>query len=610
VGAVWDLGIDDLGYMLSTLDQESPFEYRSYEVQSIPPLKNQIDDQREPGEQTLSAWWARAQHTWHEGAGQDVFDGATSTRYRFQASKGMDPWTEGQLTLLKETAELRNDAVDDHHLLSTDVALIYTYGGNIKKDPDPDAGAEGGEATVTTHNGTPINSITSDGTVVYAAFSGGSLGIKSMDITAFSSWSNVNDHDDVDVIAFVKGRLMGAKANQVFEYDLAAGTAIPEPFYTDISTGFTFSAITESGPAIYFSGNAGDRAEIFAARLTAQDIPYASVATVGAMRSVWQAPEGETIYAIKGYIGQQILIGTSRGVRIGAIVTDEGDLSVSALIVETDYPVRNFEPQQEFAWFTWSNYDASSSGLGRIHLGDLVYASDLMWDTPSTIMECVQYLGRMYFVADEGATSRIIKEHADNLVATATLDIGDIRYGTTERKTIRYFDILTADYGKWSLHMSVNGAAVAPFTTDNPVGGYQEEVIDLEGTRFSTRITLKRDDIDATLGPRLFEWRLRAEARTTGRFRYLVPVMVYDFMTNQTGREVGYVGLALDLLNHLKAIYNTDTDINFAALESGVPGAGLVFTVKMEDMRFKSFAPPKGGRGFGGIALVVLREVR
>ena len=224
VGPIWNVGIDGIGFLLETLDQEDPFEFRSYEVQSIPTSKPRIDDETEPGEQTLAQWWARAQHSWHEGAGQKVFDSPFSSRFRFFSSKGVDPWTRGELTLLKDTAELRNDNVDDHHLLSSSLGLIYTRNGNITKHLDPDSGSG---TTVTTHNGTPINSITSDGESVYLAFSGGSLGVRKIVLSTFAATVVVNTHTAVDKIAFVKGRLLGAKGPSLFEYNLAV-TTVPE----------------------------------------------------------------------------------------------------------------------------------------------------------------------------------------------------------------------------------------------------------------------------------------------------------------------------------------------------------------------------------------------
>ncbi len=609
VGGTWDLGVDGLGFMLSTLDQESPFEFRAYEIQSIPTSKQRIDDADEPGEQTLAAWWSRAQHSWHEGAGQSVFDSPFSSRFKFSSSKGVDPWTEGMISLLKDTAELRNDDFDDHHLISTDVALIYTWNGNIKKDPDPDVGSEGGEAEENTHSGTLINSLAYDGESVYAAFAGGSLGIKKIVVSSFAAWANVNSQTAVDLIAWVKGRLMGAKGADLFEYDLSVTTA-PERFHTDEASTWIWSAITEAGPAIYFSGFAGDRSEIFAARLTAQDIPFASVATVGALRSVWTAPEGEQIRSIKGFIGQQVLIGTSNGVRVGTIVTEDGDLRVSQLIAETPEPVLWFEPQMEFAWFGWSKFDGTSSGLGRIHLGEVVYSSDLMFTGLGDIKEVAYYSNRLYFVLDEGTTSRIIKEDATDLVSSGQFTVEEIRFGTTETKVVRYFDSLTGGTGKWSLEIALNDGAFNAFAQDQVAGGYAEELLTVSSNRFGLRVTLKRDSVDNTLGANMGEWRLRAEPKATGRFRYLVPVMVYDYFQNATEKEVGYKGLAWSMLNHLKGIYFNDRDVEYQPPESSVPDGPGSVTVKMEDLRFKSFAPPHGGEGFGGIALMVLREVR
>ena len=594
--------------MLSTLDQESPFEFRSYEIQSIPPTKTRIDQSDEPGEQTLFPWWSRAQHSWHEGAGQDVFDSPFSSRFKFFDSKGLNPWTEGEISLLKDTMELRSDSVDDHHLIASSEGLFYTFNGNLKRDPDPDITGEGNEETLTTYNGLVVSSVTSDGESFYASIS--TIGIEKTLMTGTLSWTPVNDHLDVDIIGFVKGRLMGAKNNQVFEYDLSS-TDVPEPYHTDEALSWKWTAITESGPAIYFSGFAGDRSEIYAARLTAQDIPFASVATLGAMRSVWQAPEGETIHTIKGYVGQQLLIGTSRGVRVGTIVTEEGDLRVSNIIAETNQPVHKFEPQEEFAWFSWSRFDALSSGIGRIHLGTLAYSSDLMYPSSGETKDIALYNDRLYFTLDEGVNSRIIKEHATDLVADARLTNKEIRVGTTERKIVRYFDLLIAGTGKWSLSLGVNGGPLVAFTSDNPVGGYQEEVIDLTGSRFSMQIQLDRDDTDNTLGPTLLDWRMRSEPQVTGRFRYLVPIMVYDYLTNATEREVGFTGFAFSLLDYLQALYRTGEDIQFEPPSAAVPGAVRALTVTMEDLRFKEFAPPApGGVGFGGICLLVLREVR
>lgn len=618
VGSVWDVGINGVGFMLSTLDQESPFEFRSYEIQAIPSQKPRIDDAEEPGEQTLAGWWARAQHSWHEGAGQHIFDSPFSSRFKFSQSRGINIWDDGQLSLLPDTEQIFSAANDDIKILSAANALFYCHNGNITRDPDPYASGEADESTLATHSGTLINDITSDGSKLYAAFSGGSLGIKSTPVAGALAWTNVNSLTAVEILAWVKGRLMGSKGGSLYEFDLAATTA-PDPFYTDTATGYRFTAITEMGPGIYFSGGVGDRSEVWVARLTAQDIPFASLATVGALRNVWTAPEGEVIHSIHGYGGKQLLIGTSKGVRVGTVSTGEGDIEVSALVTlarhsgnefGTQHPILCFEPQEGFAWFGWTRFDGTYSGVGRMHLGNLAWASDLMFASQGDVVDIAYYDGNIFFVVDEGTTRRVIGQHETDYVASGWLSNNEIRFATTERKTLRYFDILSSGTGEWSLDISNDGQPFVPFETNIPVGGLQEKLLDREATRYGVRLWLHRPVTSNILTPVVREWRLRADPRARGRFRYFITLMVYDFVVTQNGVDTGEIGKAMADLNGLMTLYREDTDFLFQGPETGIVNAPPSPMVKLEDLRFKKYAPPAGGRGYGGLCLLIAREVR
>lgn len=610
VGTVWSVGIDGQGYLMSTLDQESPFDYRAYTIQAVPMSKPRIDDSEEPGEQTLFPWWTRAQHSWHEGSGQDIFDSPMSSRFKVKATKGIDVWAEEGCSFLLKDVELHDEheTATDLLLLGGSDALFYTHNGNITRDPDPDDTLESDEATITDHDGNPVNSITSDGDLLYLSFSSGGLGIRSVDMDGtFSGTSIVNDHEDVDIIGFVKGRLIGCKDNEVFDYDLST-TAIPSAHYTDEADGFRFTGITEAGPGIYLSGYAGDRSEIFIMRLTAQDIT--SGLTLGVPRSVWEAPRGEQIHSIKGYLGTSVLIGTSKGVRVGIVTTGDGDIEVSGLIVETDHPVKAITARGNFAWFTWTQYDGNSSGLGRIHLGRLNWAPDLMYNSSGTVFSVANYNDRMYFSVEEEDSTKIIKEHATRLVSEGTVRTGEIRFGTSETKSLRYFDIVTRNDGKWSLDIAVNGGSFVSYSADQPTGSI-EEVINLDANRFDLQITLKRSESDDTVGPCMREWRLRAEPKATGRFRHILPLMIYDFMVGLNDVEQGYQGFAWYLLDKLTDLYRNDELVIFQTPATGVPGASpTTYEVKVEDLQFKTYTPPAEARGYGGIALIVLREAR
>jgi hypothetical protein len=103
-GYAYDIAIAGLPFFISPLD-DSP--YRRVTAQY---RKQQIDQSREPGEQTLTGWWLRSQSSFHFGQGIKFFEPIQdeSLRFQYTDSKGMDVWTRGQVTLLKN--------VDSQHI--------------------------------------------------------------------------------------------------------------------------------------------------------------------------------------------------------------------------------------------------------------------------------------------------------------------------------------------------------------------------------------------------------------------------------------------------------------------------------------------------------------
>jgi len=97
-GYAYDIAIAGLPFFISPLD-ESP--YRRVTAQY---RKQQIDQSREPGEQTLTGWWLRSQSSFHYGQGIKFFEPIQdeSLRFQYTSSKGVDVWTRGQATLLKD----------------------------------------------------------------------------------------------------------------------------------------------------------------------------------------------------------------------------------------------------------------------------------------------------------------------------------------------------------------------------------------------------------------------------------------------------------------------------------------------------------------------------
>ena len=101
----YDVAIGGMPFIYAISD-----EY-PYIRQTAPYRKEQFDNQSEPGEQSLTGWWLRSQSSFHEGTGITFYDPALipgEGTFRYADSKGVDVWTEGEVTLLKDSTQGHN----------------------------------------------------------------------------------------------------------------------------------------------------------------------------------------------------------------------------------------------------------------------------------------------------------------------------------------------------------------------------------------------------------------------------------------------------------------------------------------------------------------------
>ena len=112
-GESYDIAIGGQPFFLAASD-DTP--YRRVTAQY---RKQQYDQTREAGEQSLTGWWLRSQSSFHLGQGIKYFEPAQdeSLRFQYTESKGVDVWTKGQATLILDT--------DEGHITTTD---IYSNG--------------------------------------------------------------------------------------------------------------------------------------------------------------------------------------------------------------------------------------------------------------------------------------------------------------------------------------------------------------------------------------------------------------------------------------------------------------------------------------------------
>lgn len=94
----FDIAINNMPFFIAATDEQP------YRRESAPSKREQIDQTTEPGEQSFTGWWFRSQSSFHLGTGAKFFEPAQdeTLRFRFQDSEGVDVWTRGQASLLKD----------------------------------------------------------------------------------------------------------------------------------------------------------------------------------------------------------------------------------------------------------------------------------------------------------------------------------------------------------------------------------------------------------------------------------------------------------------------------------------------------------------------------
>jgi hypothetical protein len=343
-----------------------PFIYaisdaRPYTRQTAPFRKDQFDNGAEPGEQSLTGWWLRSQSSFHGGEGIKFYDpsaGETVT-HRYTDSKGVDVWTKGQVTLLKDvtaahitTGDIRTTGRRFQELRS--IEWNGTKGVLLKDEYDVDKiDINGTETHFVNYNiGTdsPVHGICDDGTTAYwITNTATKKTVYKKVLTADDTTAETKMFDEIGTISnaimeFVKERIVMCADNKVYEFSGSA-TAMPTAVYTHPSTSHIYTSITASGPAIYVAGYNGIQSTIQKFTLsTAGVMPTLTSAVVAA-----ELPVGEVVHKIYYYLGY-MMIGTNKGIRAAVVSDQDGSINYGPLIVETTQPCYDFAARDRFVW--------------------------------------------------------------------------------------------------------------------------------------------------------------------------------------------------------------------------------------------------------------------
>jgi hypothetical protein len=520
-----------------------------YQRRIIPPIRPPQDPSSEPGEQSLNqeGLWRRSQQSFHLGAGQEYFDDPDSyvPRYRFWSSKGVNPWTLKHLTLLNDTQQKRVSSNVNLKVLLVGTRLYIVDGTALLFTADPTPGSP--TFTDSTAGGTAIASVTTDGAKVWAAV--GTTGIR--ETVAGTTSATTLIAGTFTLVGYANGRLLAANGNVLYEITRAG---VATTIWTHPNPNFLWTVIAAAPNAVYVAGISADRTDIYS--VTSLDATGVLAPPVLAA----SLPDGETLNSIE-YYSTVLLLATSRGIRLATIGSN--NVIQHGPVIQITNGVNATEGQGEYVWFSWSNYDSGSTGLGRCDLShfssDMVpaYASDLMAAAQGTVQSIASFGGRRYFAVSGigffGETA--------TLVSSGTINTGKIRYGTTEKKAATSLDLR---HDPLPTGTSVQVAIVTEDGISNAVG--QSDVAGSMSPTSPLSMTLSRSEFfqvvltlnrASALGPNLNRWTLYSRVTPVLNEEIIAPLVVSDYVLSEAGEGEGIPFDTNDHFLFLLALANT-----------------------------------------------------
>ena len=619
-GAAYDVSFASNPFFIGASD-ETP--YRRVTAQY---RKQQIDQSREPGEQTLTGWWTRSQSSFHQGAGIKFFEPQQdeSLRFQFTESKGIDVWTKGQATLLNSTVRARAATATNLYLVGArDTAnnvdaIVFTEGPDLKK-----LVMSGDTPTVTTYTLTAaphtldFMALTSDGSRYFAADNDK---LHRGNIFGSTSDGHIYDLDGpVTTVAlrYAKQRLIAGVGRELYELDsnissTPGGHNLPTELYEHPNPSWIWTTISEGPAAFYVGGYAGSQSSLYKITLDAATTNSLGFPELNLPTVVVDLPEGEIINSFDVYLGTFGVLCTNKGVRI-AVVSADGDISYGPLLLETECKSVSF--RDRFAYVT--TLQDGESGLIRIDLSQPIVPNSLVfayaWDicaigeTANPVS--TDFLGNTDRVVFGVPGDGIWIESSSVKVPSGYLRTGFIRYNTTENKIFKIMqtradntygaisvDSVTSNDTYYRIGSFGQGTPISDVNISFPIGSVEFLGFQFNFTRSST---------DTTQGPLFNGYQVKSLPAVPRQRLIQYPVMCYDHEKDHYGVETGYEGSAYDRISQLEGIENLGDTIRVEDFRTGESYLGLI-----EEMDFINRTPTdKRFSGYGGLLLVTIRTV-
>ena len=648
-GNAFDVAIGGLPFIMAITDS-TPYKRQTAEFRA-----QRVDQMRDPGEHTLagSGYWTRSQSSWHYGEGinftEPMEGNDAEVRFRYKSSYGIDPWTPGEIKLIKKTTLVQaftGKCKIDTGASSAGVAFLVATDMSVRTSQTTamykitSSGTSTALVNWSSFSNETILATTSDGTYLYVATTAGIYDVKLSDGTTHKSYNYGALTAEHSVLKYVKGRIIGAgkftngtyAAYELLFPDKGGGASVEiKPTMTSANgtlisgstlmpVGWEWNSITEGTNAIYLGGFAGEHSTVF-------KLAVDNTGALGTIITAAVLPRGEVVLALYSYLGTYIMVGTNKGARI-ATADANGDIAYGPLVFHNENGVYDFEGRDSYIYCGNTAGVNTNSGVMAINLaqpitlsgyaqpistGVYARATGVFADGITGTVNAVRILAASNLKAIAITGSGVWLEHATDLVPQGELVGGRIRYDTMENKAWKRIRIRTsADTTKGDIIISKVGATSDEVITTLLEDSVTSADIDLAtsypevGPDASFKLTFYRNTTDATTGPVVVGVAVKALPTPTRARILQLPLFLYDKETDKNGNIVGYEGYARERLNALEAVESLGETIVIQDFNAG----GEPFEVVLEQITFTRSTPAaRNYTGFGGIVQVIARTV-
>ena len=584
--------------------------------------KQQFDSFAEPGEQSLYGWWLRSQSTFYAGAGllyQDP-DADNQFNFRFADSLGVDPWTSGELTLLKQPTNVSalSNAVNRVQGFvdpsGVDAAWVADGAGSFRKRTDA------GFTTITNP---------SAGTLLDLA----GAGVRYLLLMSDGVWSQENTTTATQMytlpitpttgaIEFVKDRLAIGINNRLHFAPINTGGVVAltsadtfEYIHTDPN--WRWTSVTEGPSAIYAAGRNSTQSAIFKFSISFSGTTEEVTPIITAVM-----PGGEYINTIYSYVGTFVGIATNRGFRVGEI-DSSGEISYGPLLFEPTGGCSGITGFDRFMWVGSVGAHEGDSGLFRVDLGNAIqeqttravryaYARDIYAPDETASVFQVTTLGASSRLVFAVTGDSLWVQSATDLYPSGTLTTGRIRFNTEEPKLYKFVSLRTPTPLDGTVSFSVLDQGGGETTYITYSSSFSSETGDVatptpSGPQnwIALKFTLGRDGLDVTKGGVLNGWQVKALPGSIRQRMINHTFLLFDEEKDKAGQRVGYDGYARDRLEDFRRLARAGDVVVFQELIEDVSTLVII-----DDWKFTQTAPPgPGGSSLGGHLTVILRTV-